>query len=398
VNQDKKVYYLIKGVIGLSFYMMFTAAIIYRIDIAKLSVIELILLGSALEIAIFVFETPTGVVADLVSRKLSVVIGLVIIGLGFILEGLTTMYVVIFVAQVVWGLGYTFISGALDSWISDQLDNESIEKIYISGAQIDRASSFVGIVLAAIIGMVEVRMAIFTAGSLMILLAIIVAIVMYEAPFEKSEHSESLFSSYSVHLIKGFKHIRAQKLLKSLFIVMLFLGLFSEGIDRTYELFILDELGFRSAFKIEPIWIVAFVNASIALITAFALEVVKRKIEQSKRLVLVSAMLLLAMVLGIISFAFSKQIGFALLGFIWFTISRHALHPILNAIIIKNTPSKIKATTLSTFGQLDAVGQLLSGALMVAISVPLGLLGIYVMTIILLAVPCALLFKESIRN
>lgn len=398
MNKDKKVYYLIKGVIGLAFYMMFTAAIIYRIDIAKLSVIELILLGSALEIAIFVFETPTGVVADLVSRKLSVMIGLVIIGLGFILEGLTTIFVVIFAAQVVWGLGYTFISGALDSWISDQLDNKSIEKVYISGAQIDRASSFVGIILAAVIGMYDVRLAIFTAGGLMIVLAVIVAFVMTEAPYEKSEHSGNLLSSYSVHLIKGFKHIRAHKILKTLFVVMLFLGLFSEGIDRTYELFILDELGFRTAFNVDSIWIVAFVNASIALITAIALEVVKRRIENSDHLILVSASLLLAMVVGIITFAFSKMIGFALLGFIWFTISRHALHPILNAIIIKHTPSKIKATTLSTFGQLDAVGQLLSGALMVMISIPFGLSGIYVMTILLLVVPCLLLFKESIRN
>jgi DHA3 family tetracycline resistance protein-like MFS transporter len=55
--------------------MMMTSAIVYRIDDAKLLPYQLILLGTALEIAVIFFEVPTGIVADKHSRKLSVVLG-----------------------------------------------------------------------------------------------------------------------------------------------------------------------------------------------------------------------------------------------------------------------------------------------------------------------------------
>ena len=131
--KTKTVYLIIRSVMGLSFFMMFTAAALYRIDVAKLAIYQLILIGTALEIAVFLFEVPTGILADLKSRKLSVQIGLFVIGLGFILEGLTPYFAVIFLAQVVWGLGYTFISGALDSWVTDECPDESVEHILITG-------------------------------------------------------------------------------------------------------------------------------------------------------------------------------------------------------------------------------------------------------------------------
>ena len=105
--------------------MMMTSAIVYRIDLANLEPYQLILLGTALEIAVIFFEIPTGLVADKYSRKLSVVIGYFIIGLGFLVELLTIKFIWIFLAQIIWGFGYTFISG--DAWVSDETHNKDIE-------------------------------------------------------------------------------------------------------------------------------------------------------------------------------------------------------------------------------------------------------------------------------
>ena len=62
--KSKNVYYIIRSVMGLSFHMMFTISVLYRIDIAKLEAYQLILLGTALEIAVLLFEVPTGIIAD----------------------------------------------------------------------------------------------------------------------------------------------------------------------------------------------------------------------------------------------------------------------------------------------------------------------------------------------
>ena len=72
---------------GFLFWMMAAVSMIYQIEMAGLSALELVLVGTALELSAFLFEIPTGLVADTVSRRLSVVIGYLITGFAFILGG-----------------------------------------------------------------------------------------------------------------------------------------------------------------------------------------------------------------------------------------------------------------------------------------------------------------------
>jgi hypothetical protein len=49
-------------------------------------------------------------------RRLSIVIGTILIGLGFIIEGSVPIFRMIVLGQVLWGIGYTFTSGATQAW------------------------------------------------------------------------------------------------------------------------------------------------------------------------------------------------------------------------------------------------------------------------------------------
>lgn len=386
----KKLYIILRGIIGLGFNMSFMATAIYRIDIAQLEMYQLILVGSALEIAVFLFEVPTGIVADLKSRRLSVIIGLFIIGIGFMVEILTTYFIVIVLAQIIWGLGYTFISGALDSWVSDETRNVEIEQTMISGTQVYRLCSVVGILLAAIVGMFDIRLAIIVAGSMFIAMGLLSIAVMTEKHFTKHPHNEPLYKAYFIQLKKAFRHVRHHRTLQVMVIIMLFFGLFSEGIDRTHERFILDNLNMRHHFDIAPIWILSTINAVIAILGYGVLQVVKKYITKGHHIVLWALNFTIMMVIGILTFAYLPNEYIAVVGFMFFTLSREAMHPLLNTILIKSTPAKIKATVLSGFGQLDAIGQLLSGALMVGATIVVGLQGMYLFTAILLIIPILL--------
>jgi len=65
----------------------------------------MVLVGTTLEITILLFEIPTGIIADLYSRRLSVVIGYGLIGFGILLSGAVPVFAVILAGQVIWGLG-----------------------------------------------------------------------------------------------------------------------------------------------------------------------------------------------------------------------------------------------------------------------------------------------------
>ena len=62
---------------------MITVNLVFMVQVAGLDPLQMVLVGTVLEASVFLFEVPTGVVADVVSRRLSVIIGYAIIGAGF---------------------------------------------------------------------------------------------------------------------------------------------------------------------------------------------------------------------------------------------------------------------------------------------------------------------------
>ena len=110
----------------LFFTFIFTVSLLYQVSVVKLDPLQLVLVGTVLEITVFLFEIPTGIVSDLKSRKLSVIIGYFLIGVGFLLEGLFPFFITVLLAQVAWGIGYTFTSGSLQAWIADEIAEEKV--------------------------------------------------------------------------------------------------------------------------------------------------------------------------------------------------------------------------------------------------------------------------------
>lgn len=81
------VYLLIRFVFSLAVSMSTVLSIVYHLEVVQLDAFQLVLVGTVLETSCFLFEIPTGVVADLYSRRRSVLIGMFLYGLGFLMEG-----------------------------------------------------------------------------------------------------------------------------------------------------------------------------------------------------------------------------------------------------------------------------------------------------------------------
>jgi MFS transporter, DHA3 family, tetracycline resistance protein len=101
-------YLFVSGAFALCFMLYATIASVYRIQTVGLNPLQLVLVGTVLELAVVIFEVPTGVLADTYSRRLSVIIGFFLVGAGFMLEGSVPTFVAVLIAQVIWGTGYTF--------------------------------------------------------------------------------------------------------------------------------------------------------------------------------------------------------------------------------------------------------------------------------------------------
>ena len=71
-------------------------------------------------------EVPTGVIADLYSRRWSLVLGCLFLGCAMLLVGSFPTFTVIAAAQLVSALGYTCLSGAQEAWLADELGEERL--------------------------------------------------------------------------------------------------------------------------------------------------------------------------------------------------------------------------------------------------------------------------------
>src|SRR5437660_11217112 len=105
------IYLIFSGSSSLFFALIVTVNLVYQVEIAKLNPLQLVLVGTALETVCFLGQVPTGVLADVYSRRLSVILGVFLVGAGFILEGSIPRFVTIMLAQMLFGIGATFTDG-----------------------------------------------------------------------------------------------------------------------------------------------------------------------------------------------------------------------------------------------------------------------------------------------
>src|SRR3972149_6170598 len=215
--------------------MMFVTPSLYEATVAGLTPVQLILVGTALEISAFVFEVPTGIVADVYSRRLSIIIGYVLMGLGFLVEGFFPAFLPILLAQIIWGLGYTFTSGATQAWITDEIGEDDANKLFLRATQIGLFASLIGMGSAILIGANNVAMPI-RAGALgVVLIGLTLMLIMPETGFHPTPRENRNTWQNMWHTFKqGASAVRSRPRLVNIVFIGFFFWLFSERFLRLW--------------------------------------------------------------------------------------------------------------------------------------------------------------------
>ncbi len=125
--------------------LIYTVVAVYYVSVVRMNPLQLVLVGTVLEATILVFEVPTGAFADAFSRRTSVVLGQLLFGLAFVLEGLVPLVAMILVAEAIRGVGESFTSGALQALVAGEVGEAHLGHVFLRGAQVGRAGFLVGI-------------------------------------------------------------------------------------------------------------------------------------------------------------------------------------------------------------------------------------------------------------
>ena len=396
-----RIYLIYSGATSFFFSLIFTVSQVYRIDTLHLNPLQLVLVGTVLETTCFIFEVPTGVVADMKSRKLSVIIGLILIGIAFILEGSLPLFISVIISQLLWGIGYTFTSGADEAWIADELGEKNLDSVFLRGAQVGQLFAFVGIIVSTLIGSKLIKLPIIIGGVLFILLAVFLLFFMKEEHFTPAPSEERNSWAQMRHtFVEGIKFIRGKSVLMLMMAMSLLYGLYSEGFDRLWTAHFLNDIGFPIVANIKPVVWIGIIDGSAMLISMLAVEYIKRRMEKTGELsrVWILTLINIFMVVAMILFGLSGNFAFALSMYLVFYMLRTINGPIISVWRNKNIKSDVRATVISTYGQMDALGQIIGGPIIGFIALKTSIATAIVVSAIILSPVIGLFIYEASRK
>ena len=359
-----KTYLLFSAITAMCFSLVSTVTMVYQIEIVHLNPLQLMLVGTTLELACFIFEIPTAIVADVYSRKLSIIIGGVLTGVGFILEGSISSFVFVLVAQIVWGLGSTFISGSLEAWIAEEEKNKDLDEIYIKGAQAGQIGAFIGIVLSTVIANFSVRLPIIVSGVLFIILALFLWLYMPENNFKPSAPGDLNTFKKMVYTFKsGLKFVKSKSIIMILLAVTLFYGLSSEGYDRLSNAHFLQDttlpkLGNLSSVTWFGIFGILGMILSFIVMHFMAKNLKNEDNRKNGKLLLCINILYIS---SMLIFALTRNFSLMLIAYLATNTFRIINKPIFSAWLNGHIDDNSRATVLSINGQMNSLGQILGG-------------------------------------
>ncbi len=394
------VYLILVGCSALFFSIFATVSSVYRIQDAGLNPFQLLLVGVALELAVLLFEIPTGVVADVYSRRRSIIIGVFIIGAGFVLEGAIPALITILAAQVVWGIGYTFTSGAEQAWIADELGEAGIGRVYLRGAQVGQAGALVGIGLSVAIASFQLNLALITGGVLFILLGGFLLLFMPETNFQGTPPGErGSWHAMADTLRAGIGAVRGSPVLIVLLIIGAVWGAATEGFDRLWEAHLLESFTFPSLGELDMIVWFGIINAVAMLLSIGVTEVVRRRVDTDSHVAAAKALLAISLLisLAVALFALAGNFYLALAGFWAVATLRRVNQPLFTAWLNQNVTARVRATVFSLAGQADSFGQIICGPIFGLIATFWSLQAA-MLAVAVVALPQVGLYLHTLRN
>lgn len=359
-------YYTAEAWLSFAFAVTFTVSAVYFVLEVGMNPLELVLVGTAMELTVFLFEIPTGVVADTYSRRLSIVIGWVVMGLGLILAGLVPHLAAVLGGWAIWGLGYTFTSGAEQAWITDEVGIERVGRVFARAQQFGYVGGLVGIGVSVTVASVDLGLAVALGGALASAFGVFAAFAMPETGFRRRPPEERLgaLRDLSTTARSGVRFIRAQPILLLLLGIFFFAGASTETFDRLKEAHLIRSIGLPSLGGLNPVVWFGILGVGSSLLGFGAAQVLVRRFERAGRAGLARILLgVSAVQLGaVVTFALAGSFVLAVAAYWLYYLTRSIASPVENTWINEQiSDSSVRATVISISGQSDAIGQVAGG-------------------------------------
>src|SRR5918996_1004120 len=307
-----RVWLAYKGLDSFSLALGWTLAPVFFVTELGLSPLELVLAGTALEVAYFLFEVPTGIVAE-------------------------------------------------DAWLADEVGLENVSRSYQRGAQAARAGALAGIGSAVGLALVDLRAPVVAGGVAFVLLGALLALLMPETGFRPARHDGvGAFRAMARTGARGGRLLRGRPLLLLIVGIAFFAGMWGEGLDRLWEAHFLVDVGVPGFGDLDPVVWFGVLNAGVLLLAIVVAHPLQRRFERLGRVAMTRLLLGFdaLSIAGTLAFAFAGTFALAVAAF-WATrVVRSLAAPVYATWLNTSVDdSSVRATVISMTNLGDSAGE-----------------------------------------
>lgn len=372
------------------------ATSLFMVVDAGLTPAELLIIASAQGVAAMIFELPAGVIADAVSRKWAIVIAHALMGTAMITTGLFGSFWPLLLSQMLWGISWTFSSGADVAWITDELDRpDLITSVLTRQARYQLGGAAVGLIMVGGLATLVGRpVAIVGAGAAMLVLGVVVALTFPERNFTpiRTDHVRAALAIAR----RGARLATLDRTILTLVVITILVNGAADSFGRIHPVR-LTELGFPTGND-GTLWFTALgIGALIA--GALALLAVERRIHSEPG---ARGAMIMAAVAGVLSLALLAAAPTLTLAIIAVLIASGVAMPLIRTVttiwVNRRTTSDVRATVHSFLAQAEYAGEILCTAALAALSGLAGASGAILLAALLFLASTLILLKPLRRG
>ena len=380
----------------------FVVIAVYLVREVGLDPLQLILIGTVMEAAVFVFEIPTGVFADTYGRKLSIVVSILLQGVAWSLVGLVPHFIPILIAWALWGFGYTFMSGAYEAWLTDEVGSDEVGPVFVRGERLGYAGALVGLGLGVSVAAYDLSLSVVLAGALTVAVGLLALVAMPETGYRRRQPGEERpkVGELVATAHEGARFARRTPIILLLLATTFFAGAASEAFDRLREAHFIRDVGLPQLGSLDPVvWFGIFGVASM-VVGLVGTTVLLRHFERATRGGMARLLFVLTGVLaaGWMVFALAGNLALAVGALLVAGLARSLVGPLYMTWLNQQiTDSSVRATVISISGQADAIGQTAGGPVLGVIGNVLGIRAALVAAAFVLT-PALALYGRAMRH
>lgn len=339
---------------------------LYFVVSAHLSASQLVLLGTSTSLALLLVNIPVGVWADTIGRKWILVLGQLVLAAAMVLTGLVTVFPLLVLTQVLWGLGWACLTGADVAWLNDELnDPQRVARVLAASARWGITGRVIGTLAFGLLAWAtSLATAIIVSGVAMVMLALFVAVRFPERHFTsaRAPHDQPWRATLGIFR-RGISLARRDGDIRLVFVAALLLnGALAVAWVFPKQLIILG-------FPNDPILWYTAIGMLSAVLGVVALSIVERHIDGVGVARRYYALACFIGVLGLVVLAVAPNaliggVGVLLLSGTAATVTG----PVSTIWVNRHTTSDVRATMQSFLSQAESLGEICGGFVLAALA------------------------------